>query len=59
MTTAGNVAIPFWADSRPTDLFLCQGTGKKGVPPSVCEAAGGNASLANDEDVFAQATKLP
>ena len=59
LTAAGNAVIPFWMDSRPTDLFLCAKTGKKGAPPSVCIAAGGNASLANDQDVFAQWTAMP
>jgi hypothetical protein len=59
IAAAGNSVIPFWADSRPTDLFLCAKTGKKGVPPSVCVAAGGNASLANDQDVFAQSIPMP
>jgi hypothetical protein len=57
--TAVQDAIPIWMDSRPADLFLCPKTGKKGVPPSVCTGSAPNASLANDEDVFAQAMPLP
>ncbi len=57
--TAVDVAIPIWMDTRSTDLFLCPGTGKKGVPPSVCVASAPNASLANDQDVFVSRVDVP
>lgn len=46
-------AYPVWADSRPVDLFLCPGTATTTTPPAVCQAGATNASVANDQDIYA------
>jgi hypothetical protein len=45
-------AFPIWSDTRPTDLFLCPGSGTPGNPPTTCQAGAPNASVANDQDVY-------
>ena len=42
-----------------TDLFLCPGTGKPGMPPSLCGATETNGEVANDEDVFTASVTVP
>ena len=55
----GSVAYPFWSDTRNNELFLCPGTGVPGVPPQVCTAPAFNAAVANDQEVFTAAIRLP
>jgi hypothetical protein len=52
------IAYPFWADTRPVDLFLCPGTGTTTTPPAVCQGGATNASIANDEDVYTVGVSL-
>ena len=51
-------AYPVWSDTRPVDLFLCPGTGTPTTPPEVCEGGARNASVANDEDIYATAVPI-
>lgn len=56
---APDLAHPFWSDTRNTDLFLCPGTGTPTKAPAVCTGPAANASVANDEDVFADTVVVP
>jgi len=54
--TAPGDAYPFWMDTRNPELFACPGN--RSVP-QVCTAAAANASVANDQDVFTSAKRIP
>ena len=54
--TAPGDAYPFWMDTRNPELFACPGNGSV---PKVCTAAAANASVANDQDVFTSAKRIP
>jgi hypothetical protein len=58
--SAGDVAHPFWMDTRDPDLFVCRDSaGKVTLPPSVCTAGADQAAVANDENVYTQALGIP
>jgi hypothetical protein len=52
IAVTGRTVYPIWSDTRPTDQFLCPGTGTPTTPPAVCEGGAPNASVANDEDAY-------
>jgi hypothetical protein len=59
---ASQKAFPIWMDTRDPELFLCPGTGKPGVPPTVCTGnygSGANAEKANDQNVYTAAVVIP
>lgn len=51
-------AYPVWSDTRANALFLCPGTGTAGNPPRLCHASATNASIANDEEIYAAAIPI-
>lgn len=57
--TAVDDAHPIWMDTRNPDLFLCPGTGTTTTPPATCQASAGNASIANDQDIFTRGVNVP
>jgi len=57
--TAVDNAYPLWMDTRSPDLFLCPGTGASMSPPTVCTGSASNAVIANDQDVFTVAQRVP
>ena len=58
VSASNTTAYPVWSDTRTPALFLCPGTGTPGNPPQLCQASAGNASVANDEDIFTAAVPL-
>jgi|SRR5690242_11262144 len=52
-------AHPVWSDTRNPAFFLCPGTGVPGSPPAICTGAAANATLANDQDIFADSVPVP
>lgn len=59
MAAVNRTAYPLWMDTRIPALFLCPGTGAPGVPPAVCTASAANAALANDQELFVAALRIP
>jgi hypothetical protein len=59
LSVIGQTAHPLWMDTRSPDLFLCPGTGARGVPPALCTASEPNGLRANDQDIFTRAVILP
>jgi hypothetical protein len=58
--SAGDVAHPFWMDTRDPELFACRDSaGNVTLPPSVCTASAPNAALANDENVYTRGLAIP
>ena len=57
--SASDKAYPIWSDTRAKDLFLCPSTGTPGNPPQVCGATETNGLVANDEETFMSAVKVP
>jgi hypothetical protein len=53
VAVTNRTAYPVWSDTRPVDLFLCPGTGTTSTPPAVCQGGAPNASVANDQDIYA------
>jgi hypothetical protein len=51
-------AYPVWSDTRNAALFVCPGTATAGHPPKLCHASASNASIANDEDIYAAAVPI-
>lgn len=51
-------AYPVWSDTRDPALFPCPGTGTAGHPPALCHASAGNASIANDEEIYTAAVPI-
>jgi hypothetical protein len=58
VAVSNRTAYPVWSDTRPVDLFLCPGTGTPGTPPAVCHGGATNASIANDQDIYAVAVPI-
>src|SRR6185312_9805307 len=58
IAVTNRTAYPVWSDTRPVDLFLCPGTGTPTTPPAVCQAGAANASVANDQDIYATAVPI-
>jgi hypothetical protein len=58
IAVTNRTAYPVWSDTRPVDLFLCPGTGTTSTPPAVCEGGAINASVANDQDIYAAAVPI-
>jgi hypothetical protein len=58
IAVTNRTAYPVWSDTRPVDLFLCPGTGTTSTPPSVCQGGATNASIANDQDIYAVAVPI-
>jgi hypothetical protein len=54
-----NLAMPIWPDTRNQDLFLCDGTGQKGVPPQLCGGTEPNGLVANDQDIYTAGVHVP
>ncbi len=52
-------AIPLWMDTRNPEYFLCPGTGTTTTAPSLCTGSASNASVANDQDIFATIVGIP
>ena len=57
--SAVDTAFPAWSDTRNPALFLCPGTGVPGVPPAVCQRSAINAAVANDQEIYAAAVRVP
>ncbi len=57
--SANDNAIPLWMDTRSPELFLCPGTGTSSAAPAVCTASADNATVANDQDVYAKELAVP
>jgi hypothetical protein len=58
--SAGDVAHPYWMDTRDPDLFACRDSaGNVTLPPSVCTAGSDHAAVANDENTYTQALGIP
>jgi hypothetical protein len=58
--SAGDVAHPFWMDTRDPELFVCRDSaGRVTTPPSVCTASAANAAVANDENVYTRRMAIP
>jgi hypothetical protein len=58
--SAGDVAHPFWMDTRDPELFVCRDSaGRVTNPPSVCTASAANADVANDENVYTRRLSIP
>jgi hypothetical protein len=58
--SAGDVAHPYWMDTRDPDLFVCRDSaGNVTLPPSVCTAGSERAALANDQNVYTRALSIP
>lgn len=57
--TAVSLVYPAWMDTRTPELFLCPNSGVPGKPPSICAMAGGNAAIANDQDIYTMAMQVP
>ena len=51
-------AYPVWSDTRNAALFVCPGSATAGHPPKLCHASASNASIANDEDIYAAAVPI-
>jgi hypothetical protein len=58
IAVTNRTAYPVWSDTRPVDLFLCPGTGTTSTPPAVCQGGATNASVANDQDIYAVAVPI-
>jgi hypothetical protein len=58
IAVTNHTAYPVWSDTRPVDLFLCPGTGTTSTPPAVCQGGAINASVANDQDIYATAVPI-
>ena len=58
VAATNHTAYPVWSDTRPTDLFLCPGTGTPTTPPAICQAGATNASVANDQDIYTTAVPI-
>jgi hypothetical protein len=58
IAVTGRTAYPVWSDTRPAELFLCPGTGTTTTPPAVCRSGAANASIANDQDIYAVAVPI-
>jgi hypothetical protein len=58
VAVTNRTAYPVWSDTRPVDLFLCPGTGTPSTPPAVCQGGATNASVANDQDIYAVAVPI-
>ena len=60
---ANTDAHPVWMDTRDPDLFVCPGSGapanQTGPPPAICTGDAGNASVANDQDLFTANLPVP
>jgi len=59
VTISEGRAFPVWPDTRNDDLFLCDGTGKKGVPPQLCNGTEPNGLKANDQQIYVAGVDLP
>ena len=59
LTISEGRAFPVWPDTRNDDLFLCDGTGKKGVPPELCNGTEPNGLKANDQQIYVAGVDLP
>jgi len=58
--SAGDVAHPFWMDTRDPELFACRDSaGIVTLPPSVCTAGAPNAAQANDQNLYTRAMAIP
>jgi hypothetical protein len=58
--SAGDVAHPFWMDTRDPELFVCRDSaGRVTTPPSVCTASAANADVANDQNVYTRRLSIP
>jgi hypothetical protein len=58
--SAGDVAHPYWMDTRDPDLFVCRDSaGNVTLPPSVCTAGSDHAAVANDQNTYTQALGIP
>jgi hypothetical protein len=58
--SAGDVAHPYWMDTRDPDLFVCRDSaGNVTLPPSVCTAGSPRAAVANDQNTYTQALGIP
>lgn len=52
-------AIPLWMDTRNPEYFLCPGSGTTTTAPAICTGSASNASVANDQDIFATTVGIP
>ncbi|MGO4597749.1 hypothetical protein [Terrabacter sp. 2RAF25] len=59
VAVARSTAYPLWADTRTVDEFLCPGTGTPTTPPTVCTGSAPNAPVANDQDIYVAAVRIP
>jgi len=59
LTVVEDTAYPLWMDTRNPELFLCPGTGKPGVAPTICTADATNAPRANDQDAYVAPVDIP
>jgi hypothetical protein len=62
MDTAGNDALPIWADTRDPELFLCPGTGTPTTPPDICTGTYTTPQgplQANDENSYMARSGVP
>jgi hypothetical protein len=57
--SAVDTAFPAWSDTCDPALFLCPGTGVPGSPPAVCQRSASNAAVANDQEIYTAAVKVP
>jgi hypothetical protein len=58
--TAVDNAYPLWSDTRNPALFACRNAaGQVTAPPSLCMGSGGNADIANDQDIYTAALAVP
>jgi hypothetical protein len=57
--SAVDTAFPVWSDTRNPALFLCPGTGVPGTPPAVCQRTAINAAVANDQEIYTAAVRVP
>jgi hypothetical protein len=58
--SAGDVAHPFWMDTRDPELFACRDSaGNVTLPPSACTAGAPNAARANDQSLYTRAMAIP
>ena len=60
LSAGGDVAHPFWMDTRDPDLFVCRDSaGRVTLPPSVCTASAEQAAVANDQNVYTRGLTIP
>jgi hypothetical protein len=57
--TADTGAYPLWMDTRNPALFVCPDSATAGHPPRLCNGNGGNAAVANDQEIYTALVSVP